>query len=204
MKKNYLNLLPKNKESKILEIGFGNGLFLNFLIKQGYSNFLGIEIGKEQFEYVKSNITENIELIKDTNIFLEKNKETFDVIVFSDVLEHIAKENIIFFLKNVKKSLRNEGTVICKVPNIANPFTIRSRYRDFTHTVGFTKESLEQVFSTVRFRDIKVMPDSFAFNFMGYILQILRNLFGIVIRGLCVLYGGDIVITKNIIIYAKK
>lgn len=46
-KKNYLKHLPESKESKILDIGCGMGHFLYFLEKEGYKNYLGIDISKE-------------------------------------------------------------------------------------------------------------------------------------------------------------
>ena len=58
--------MPKNKDARILEIGFGRGDFLRFLIKNCYHNFLGVEIGPEQYEVVKKNITDKVILVEDT------------------------------------------------------------------------------------------------------------------------------------------
>jgi len=35
--------------------------------------------------------------------------------------------------------------MILRVPNLSNPFNLRTRYVDFTHEIGFTVESLSQV-----------------------------------------------------------
>ena len=40
---------------------------------------------------------------------------------------------------------------------MGNPFGISSRYRDFTHEIGFTEKSLYQVLYIVGFRNIQVV-----------------------------------------------
>ena len=55
IKLNQGKYLPGDKRSKILEIGFGRGSFLAYLKTEGYTNYLGIEIGKSQFNFVKKN-----------------------------------------------------------------------------------------------------------------------------------------------------
>lgn len=45
--------LPKNRNAKILDLGCGYGTFLNALRSLGYKNLYGVEIGKEQSEFLK-------------------------------------------------------------------------------------------------------------------------------------------------------
>lgn len=204
-KKNFGKYLPKDKNAHILEIGFGRGDFLRYLVKNNYTNFLGLEIGPEQYRVVKENITDKVILVEDTFVFLANHKEQFDAIVFVDVLEHIEKDRIIEFLHLVYEALKKDGLVFCRVPNIANPFALMARYKDFTHTVGFTAQSLTSVFKVTNFKDIQVKGESFNFSFAGVIIQFFRSFFGLFIRALCLVYGGDIkTAAKNIIAIAKK
>lgn len=204
-KKNFGKYLPAEKNARILEIGFGRGDFLRYLVKNNYTNFLGLEIGPEQYKIVKENITDKVILVEDTFVFLANNKDQFDAIVFVDVLEHIEKDRIIEFLHLVFEALKKDGLAFCRVPNIANPFVILVRYKDFTHTVGFTTLSLESVFKVVNFKNVIVKGESFNFSFPGLIIQSLRSFFGLFIRALCLVYGGNIkTAAKNIIAIAKK
>lgn len=203
-KKNFGSCLSRDKNIKILEIGFGRGDFLRFLIQNGYRNFQGVEIGREQYHYVKERITDKVELIEDIFAYLADRPREYDAIVFIDVLEHIEKPEIISFLQAVRRALRPGGMALCRVPNIANPFTLRSRYRDFTHTVGFTKESLASVFYIAGFSQIIIKPESLNFSPIGFLVGALRAFFGIFIRLLCLIYGGDIYTAKNMLAISRN
>jgi 2-polyprenyl-3-methyl-5-hydroxy-6-metoxy-1,4-benzoquinol methylase len=77
--------------------------------------------------------------------YLEGNKSKFDVIIIKAVLEHIPKDKVGELIQLMYESLTNEGVLIIDVPNMDWLFASHERYMDFTHEVGFTKESIEQV-----------------------------------------------------------
>lgn len=153
----YKNFLPPNKNAKILDIGCGMGHFLYFLKKEGYTNLFGIDISKQQIDFVKENITENV-AVADVFDFLKGKSNFFDVIVFNDLIEHIPKERILEFLHLVFNSLEvGGGVVFIKTDNMSNPFGLRGRYMDITHEVGFTEHRLFEVLNTIGFQDIRLM-----------------------------------------------
>ena len=39
---------------------------------------------------------------------------------------------------------------------MSNPFSLDSRYRDFTHLIGFTEKSLYQILCSAGFEEIKI------------------------------------------------
>jgi len=41
---------------------------------------------------------------------------------------------------------------------MSNPFSLDTRYSDFTHEIGFTAKSLYQVLWSGGFRDIRILP----------------------------------------------
>lgn len=153
----YGRFMPANKSSKILDIGCGAGHFLYYLKKEGYTNYRGIDISKQQVDFVKQNITENVELA-DAFEFLEGKEKLCDLIVVNDLLEHIPKDMIIKFLKLIYSSLKNDGIVMIKTLNMVNPFALRSRYMDITHEIGFTEHSLYEVLKVSGFEDISIYP----------------------------------------------
>ena len=202
--KNFGKYLPADKNAHILEIGFGRGDFLRYLIKNNYTNFLGLEIGPEQYKIVKENISDRVILVEDTFVFLANNRDKFDAIVFVDVLEHIEKDRIIEFLHLVFEALKKGGFAFCRVPNFGNPFAAMARYKDFTHTISFVPKSLRAIFLVNDFQIIKVKGESFNFSLVGAIIQFFRSFIGLFIQLISLIYGGKIDPAKNLIAIVKK
>ena len=108
--------LPKGK---VLDIGCYDGYFLSLIKKKGYKVH-GIEpnsasnIAREKYK---------IPIIQDffSNKYFEKN--TFDIIILRNILEHIAGIND--FLEDVNRVLKPNGHVFIEVPN--TPFLLRKR-----------------------------------------------------------------------------
>jgi len=205
---NYLKHLPESKDSKILDIGCGMGHFLYFLEKEGYKNYLGIDISKENIEFCKEKGF-NVELW-DALSFLKEKQETFDIIVMNDIIEHLSKQEIIQILELVNKNLVENGKTIIKTPNSSNPILANAgRYIDFTHEIGFTEESLSQVLRISGFRDVRVYPqDIYIFykNPLNYIAKFISKLLNLIFKLLFLLYGRKTtkIFTKSIIAVAEK
>lgn len=113
-----LNLLPQDFNClSILEIGCADGNNLRFFSQRlnvGIKNCLGIDICKsfenkyELFQFQHISVEE----------FFKKNTNTFDLIIFSDVLEHCFNPwNILTF---TKKILNPDGLILISVPNFQN------------------------------------------------------------------------------------
>jgi 2-polyprenyl-3-methyl-5-hydroxy-6-metoxy-1,4-benzoquinol methylase len=210
--KNYLRFLPKNKNGKILDLGCGMGHFLYFLKYNGYKNYYGIDIGKECIDFClkqKLGSKKNI-IYQGIEEFLKKNKiGYFDIIVMNDILEHLEKDKIISILVKIKSKLSQNGKLIIKVVNSANPITgSSSRYYDFTHSVGFVEESLTQVLKLAKYNKIKVYPQNiFVFNsLINLVGKSIQSLFNLIFRLLFLLYGRKTtkIFTKDIIAVAEK
>ena len=82
----------------VLEIGYGNGSFLDFSRNAGW-NVSGIETIPELINRASQN---NFEVF--TNI--DDVQKRYDLIVAFDVLEHIKPEELLFFLEKIKKCLK--------------------------------------------------------------------------------------------------
>ncbi len=152
----YSDYLPKDKNAKILDIGCGNGIFLYYLKNYGYTNFDGIDVDQSSVDIVKRHVTDRVIKTNASN-FLEGKKEYFDVIVMNEVMEHIEKNEIIPLINQIYNALAHGGIFICYVPNMENPFTTYTRYHDFTHTIGFTQNSLRMVMKLGGFKNIEVI-----------------------------------------------
>lgn len=149
---NYLRFIPLDKNARILDVGSGTGDFLAYLKSKEYKNFLGVDIAEEQVDFCKKYVTKNVSLITNLSVFLKSKKNTFDFILMNDIIEHIEKDQVITILSLVKESLTADGTVLIRTVNLKNRWGMAVRYMDFTHTVGFTEESLRQIMLTSGFK----------------------------------------------------
>ena len=147
-------------QSSVLDLGCGNGQFLRFLKEQGYKNYYGIDVSKQQIDFCKEKVTDKVE-VADIFGFLRDKKNAFDLVVMNDVLEHIPKEKLFELLGLIHNSLRNNGMFAAKVPNMSNPFGLINRYMDITHEIGFTEFSMIECLGMSGFGDIKVKGVSY-------------------------------------------
>lgn len=192
----YGKILPSDKNAKILDIGCGTGHFLYYLNKRGYKNFLGIDVSPQQIEFCKQNVSKNVQLA-DTFKFLKRKEPDYDVIVAHDFLEHIPKSETRLFLNLVYGSLRKRGLLLIRVPNMSNPFSLDSRYRDFTHEIGFTEKSLSQLLGSTGFGDIQISATTILIrSFRNRVRSLLVDLVHICLRFLY--YIQDFTVPKNL------
>jgi len=154
-RKNYLPHFPVDKAISILDIGCGNGLYLFTLKELGYHNVTGTDLSKANVDICKENGVK-CELIDGIDYLADKN-DTFGVILFNHVIEHLTKDECMNMILAMKNALKENGIIIVTTPNLANPFTgAASRYIDFTHETGFTERSLKQVFLATGFKDVRI------------------------------------------------
>jgi len=100
--------LPQDKEAKIIDLGCGYGTFLNALSKLGYKNLYGVEIGKEQNEFLNK---KGFKVYKQDLVeFLKISEEKFDCIILFDVLEHFKKDEIVEIVTLFKDRLEMGGS----------------------------------------------------------------------------------------------
>lgn len=180
---NYLQFLPVNKTARILDIGCGLGHFLAYVKSNNYSNFLGIDISKEQIDHCKKHVTKNVQLINNLSAFLNENKNSFDFILMNDIIEHIEKEKIIDTLSLILASLKKNGVVIIRTVNLKNRWGMAVRYMDFTHTVGFTEESIRQVMLTAGFKNVSLVSEKHPiYDIKSFIRVSIKKLFEFIYR----------------------
>ena len=180
---NYKKYFPMDKNLKALDIGIGRGEMLSCFEKWGYKNYLGIDISPSTVKFCKS-IGLNCELVQDTNLYLRDNKDVFELITLIDVLEHIPREDVVSFLKDINNALKDEGVLIIQVPNLQAPDGQLQMYNDVTHMVGYIEHSLQQVliaagFSKFHFQGFEVITD---INPKYFINKLLRNIYWKVVR----------------------
>lgn len=108
-----LNLIPKKENQKVLDIGCGDGRFLNEILeKDNSSEVLGFD------PHMVSTLFQKIKILKEWSEVTEwvKQKGTFDVVVCFEVLEHLNPERQIEIFEKAKEALKEDGVFIISVP----------------------------------------------------------------------------------------
>lgn len=104
-----------NINSKILDVGCGNGDVLFEFSKHGFKNLYGID------PFLVENNLQGINFEKNDLIKYQPNLK-FDLIMFNHSLEHISDHQSI--LKKSLKILEKDGTIMVRVPVINKAFEI--------------------------------------------------------------------------------
>lgn len=184
--KTIFDLLPNNA-LKILEIGTGSGAMANAYKKINPSvNYIGVEIDSEykklSEQYCNFVYLENFET--PSNPLIDEIKNT-DVIIFSDVLEHMYNPwKVLDFLStNIPAHCR----VLASIPNVQHwsiqfrllngDFTYSdSGLLDRTHLRFFTRKTMIELFENNGLLINQIIPRIFDFpNQQQYLDLIKRN-----------------------------
>ena len=202
----YLPILKQfNKDVRILELGCGRGIFLEFLINNGYKNVFGIDVSKEQIDIAKvQNLNaEEIGVLE----YLNKNDEKFDLIFAIDLIEHFHKDELIPLFEGIYNKLKNGGAFVFHTPNglgINASYTI---YSDLTHLTIFTPNSAIQILKLVGFIEIKFFEtEPYAKNVKGALRLLLWKIVKLFSNGIRLIETGgtEKILTQNFIGFSKK
>lgn len=152
--KYFMNILPKDRNIAVLDIGCGDGSILYTLKENGYINLQGIDLDPDVVEYVKKSGI----LCEKIDVFDFQPDVEYDFIMMNHVLEHLTKEKIIEILCHIKENLLADGgQLFIRVPNAQAYTGCYWAYEDFTHNLLFTAGSLLYVLRCAGFNDIKLI-----------------------------------------------
>lgn len=102
-----------NSNSAVLDIGCGEGKFLNYLGQNKKCVCSGLELNEKAKSIAVANgINVYNQFIQD---HAKKNKNRYDVVTFFQVLEHISEVNS--FLDSAIETVKTGGKIILAVPN---------------------------------------------------------------------------------------
>lgn len=146
---------------------------------------------------------------EDIETFLDSSQNKYDAVIFNDVIEHLTKEEIIRILEKIRNSIKLSGCLMVKTPNMANPFVnTTGRYIDFTHEIGFTEFSLNQVLKATGYKDIYIKgTDIYVVNpVISIIARITSKIMNAILYIFSSLYGRTTIriFEKDILAIAYK
>jgi len=144
--------------AKILEIGFGNGEFMQWAKVNGY-RVSGVEIREKLYHLAKE---------RNFSVFLGQVTDDinglaseFDALISFDMFEHLPKDVLIDYFRAMNRLLKHGGSVVLRFPNGQSPFGRYYQYSDLTHQnvltgrligqiAGMTGFSLEGCYNAIR------------------------------------------------------
>lgn len=121
---------------KVLDIGCGNGFFIEMLQEAGV-NAVGIDI--DQHKVIQGHAKGlNIQR-KRAEYFLNDKKEEYDGIFLGYIIEHLPVHEVLHLLIQCTKALKRSGKLIILSPNIENPIASESFWLHITHVRPYPK-----------------------------------------------------------------
>lgn len=124
------------KSASVLELGFGNGAFLEYA-RQNNWNIEGTEVNSDLVIKGKNH---------GYNVYHADNVSQFercryDLVVAFDVIEHLQHERFLELIKDVERILKPGGCFIVRFPNGDSPFGLINQNGDVTHAnaIGVVK-----------------------------------------------------------------
>ena len=161
-----VKLIDKNQ--KILDIGSSSGTNLRMLEEIGYDNYIGLDPSDEAINQCKKKGFKKI--IKGNACNLPFKSNSIDLIIASDVLEHI--ENDKLALSEIHRVMKNNSYAIITVP--AFKFLWSLHDENSMHKRRYIKKSLKNLINCKPFEIKKI----FYFNFLLFVpIYFARTIF---------------------------
>lgn len=132
------------KDSKILEIGCGIGLFTKVMEEVGAQKYTGVDIAKNAIKRVKKKFP----MFNFAQLDITKTKPTeeFDLILMIDVTQHIVDEHLFeIAMKNITQTLKPNGIFI--VTSWLTPTREKNRFYEVKRPI----ESYKKIFKDYQF-----------------------------------------------------
>lgn len=156
--KRFEGWLPAERETPILDLGCGHGNCLYLLQREGYLNLTGVDLGAEQLELAAQVAPTAILVQDDMFHFLETRTTQYGLIVCLNIIEHLTKQELPYFLDLLVAALLPNGRVIFETPNAESPWFGSIGYADLTHEWFFTPRGLKDVLSIFDLSDFEARP----------------------------------------------
>ena len=211
-----LPIIRKAKPKRILDIGSGAGTLSLLLASQGF-NVVGIDISmiaiqKSKLSAKYLNLQKRIDFVS-CNFFDFDSIEKFDLILCSEVIEHVINE--VKFLKKVRSLLVNNGYVIFSTPLNSAPLVKLGITKTFDNQVGhlrrYDKNNFIYLLNSNKLYVEKVIETEgiirnslFVFPILGFIVKFIR---GPLVRGLTLIddiFGALLGFSDLIVIAVKQ
>lgn len=171
-----LDLISPN--TTLLDIGCNTG-FIGKALKKKNIISDGIDVNKDALKIAKKYYRSTyLQDLSSGILNIPKNK--YDYILFIDLLEHLPLPDLL--LKSAKKNLKDKGTIIVSLPNIArleirmNLLFGKFNYTDSgilseDHLRFFTRDSAVKMIKECGYKVLKIIPSG-----LGHMMRLFETL----------------------------
>ncbi|WP_409305791.1 methyltransferase domain-containing protein [Peribacillus sp. SCS-155] len=108
-------------QKDILEIGFGTGELIPYLINRKIASYSGIDFSEYAFSVASAKYTDARVELKLSEAKDLAEEDTYDVIVMDDVIQHIPVYEMESVWEGVKRALRPGGFIVLNTPLFTTP-----------------------------------------------------------------------------------
>jgi len=153
-----INYCGKKIEGKVLDIGSGKGYFLE---RVPHQNKLGVDISLDYLNLLNRKRIKGILANAERLPF----KSEFDVIVLTDILEHVYSPDLV--MRRAYTALKDDGRVVIRVPykeDISVYDKDKGFKYEFCHLRSFDEQSLKQMVKNAGFTVNRLHYDGFSLN----------------------------------------
>ncbi len=105
----YLRMFKRG--GSILEVGCGDGLLQEKLVRSDFSKYVGFDISTEAIKRASKKAGENVQFISN-DMQTYDTDEIFDAIIFNESVYYVGDSKIIDLLKKYKRYLKDDGILI--------------------------------------------------------------------------------------------
>jgi cyclopropane fatty-acyl-phospholipid synthase-like methyltransferase len=135
--------LPRPGDGPVADLGCGQGALVRLMLADGY-DAEGIDISCEQVRLAHEAGTVQVRQ-GDYRDLLRAQPGRYAAITATDLLEHLAKPEVLATFDQVVEALAPGGVFVARVPNAVSPLGGYVRHGDFTHESSFTARSVGQL-----------------------------------------------------------
>ncbi|MEW6001035.1 MAG: class I SAM-dependent methyltransferase [Nitrospirota bacterium] len=159
------------RDVRILEVGCSGGALLKFLKKQGFKKLYGIDIDKDAIEICRQKDISDVSVADAEKTAFKDQK--FDLIIASDILEHIREEDRALLEWN--RILKPGGRLFIFVP--AFKFLWSQHDKVNRHYRRYSKAGLIEILEKNGFRIEKVSYWNFSLFLPATLIRLTKKLF---------------------------
>ena len=189
LKNSYSRIVRKSvgepKGKSIMEIGGGNGFFLEEALRMGFSNIVEIEPSKHAYESADPKIKKYF--IRDTLKAGILDSNSRDLVVAFHVLDHLQDPNNAL---TTMRAILKPGGVACLAVHNVNSLSARllkskSPIFDVEHMYLYSKSTLKALLEKNGFSNVKVRHyrNSYSIAYLFHLLPISRRLKSFILNG---------------------
>lgn len=195
---NIIAIAGKTGRLRILELGFGDGAFLDWARAAGHS-VIGTEIRPEAIAAAAK---------RGHEVYSGQPEiEPVDLVVALDVFEHLTTQQLLDMLEYTGRHMRDDGRLVARFPNGASPFFGFYQFSDMTHLAPRTALAIKQIallrgFDVVRAVNPRPRPTGFARAIKTRLAYWARDLAELVL-GL-IYYGHRVPMDPNIVVVLAR